>query len=212
MRLWSSALGLTNTRIQSGYTNNSSRFCLFTGGAVSALPNTRVANLIVAYASKPLITGDNMLPRLLKPSERDPLNSPQEQASTRYQALRDSDSTGVYTCDSSGVITYYNNQAAELWGRKPALGDTDEKFCGSHMMYRVDGSFLPHDQCPMADVLSGKVSGVHDGEVHVQRPDGSRVIVIVNIAPLIDDNGVIVGAVNSFCENPLRKPVSYARK
>ena len=127
----------------------------------------------------------------------------------RYQALLDSDSdseaVGVYTCDAAGVITYYNNQAAELWGRKPALGDTDEKFCGSHMMYRVDGSFLPHDQCPMADVLTGKVSGVHDGEVHVQRPDGSRVIVIVNIAPLIDDNGVIVGAVNSFCENPLRR-------
>src|SRR5688572_32616394 len=101
MRLWSSALGLTNTRIQSGYTNNSSRFCLFTGGAVSALPNTRVANFIVAYPSKPLITGYSKLPRLLKPCERYPLNSPQEQASTQYQELRHSDSTGVYTCDSS---------------------------------------------------------------------------------------------------------------
>lgn len=60
-------------------------------------------------------------------------------------------------------------------------------------------------ECPMADVLAGKVSGVYDGEVHVQRPDGSRVIVIVNIADLVDDNGAIVGAVNSFYENPLRK-------
>jgi hypothetical protein len=80
------------------------------------------------------------------------------------------------------------------------------------MMYQVDDSYLPHDQCPMADVLNGKVSGVFDGEVHVQRPDGSRVIVIVNIGPLIDDSGVIVGAVNSFCENPLRKPLNGARK
>lgn len=73
------------------------------------------------------------------------------------------------------------------------------------MMYRVDGSYLPHDQCPMADVLAGRVSGVYDGEVHVQRPDGSRVVVIVNIAPLVDDDGTIVGAVNSFREDPLRK-------
>ena len=127
------------------------------------------------------------------------------QRDARYQALLDSDSTGVYTCDAAGTITYFNQQAVDLWGRTPALGDTDERFCGSHMLYRVDGSFLPHDQCPMADVLAGKASGIFDAEVHVERPDGSRVIVIVNIAPLIDDNGVVVGAVNSFCENPLRK-------
>ena len=45
----------------------------------------------------------------------------------RFQQLLDTDSesTGVYTCDAGGVITYYNSQAAELWGRKPELGDTD---------------------------------------------------------------------------------------
>jgi PAS domain-containing protein len=129
----------------------------------------------------------------------------EQSPSSRYQSLRDSDSTGVYCCDATGMITYFNQQAADLWGRKPALGDTDERFCGSHMLYRVDGSFLPHDQCPMADVLAGKVPGIYDAEVHIERPDGSRVIVIVNIAPLIDDKGAVVGAVNSFCENPLRK-------
>ena len=123
----------------------------------------------------------------------------------RYQDLIESDVAAVYTCDSAGVITYYNKLAADLWGRRPEIGDTDEKFCGSHMLYRVDGSFMPHDQCPMADVLAGKVSGVYDAEVHIERPDRSRVIVIVNIAPLVDDNGTIVGAVNSFYENPLRK-------
>ena len=146
----------------------------------------------------------------------DPIFTEQRQRETvsRYQALSDSasDSIAVYCCDATGVITYYSNSAAELWGRKPAIGDTDERFCGSHMLYRVDGSFMPHDKCPMADVLAGKVSGVFDAEVHIERPDGSRVIVIVNIAPLIDDKGAIVGAVNSFCENPLRKPLQAARE
>ena len=57
----------------------------------------------------------------------------------------------------------------------------------------------------MADVLSGKVSGVHDVEVHIERPDGSRVIVIVNIVPLIDGDGHIVGAMNSFYDFADRK-------
>lgn len=154
-----------------------------------------------------------MLLHFLRATDRDPeissaprLKSPIEQlAESRYQYLANSASTGVYSCDASGVITYYNNQAVEMWGRKPVLGDTDERFCAAHMLYRVDGTFMPHDQCPMADVLAGKVSGIYDAEVQVERPDGSRIVVVVNIAPLIDEMGLIVGAVNSFCENPLRK-------
>ena len=116
-----------------------------------------------------------------------------------YRALTDQALVGVYSCDAAGVITYYNNRATDLWGRTPAIGETDERFCGSHMMYRVeDGSHLPHDQCPMADVLNGKVAGVFDAEVQVERPAGTRIVVIVNIVPMIDDNRNIVGAINSF--------------
>ena len=56
------------------------------------------------------------------------------------------------------MIQEFNRRAAELWGREPALGDTDERFCGSFKMFRPDGSFMPHEQCPMAEVLSGKIS------------------------------------------------------
>ena len=122
-----------------------------------------------------------------------------------HRTLADQSLVGVYSCDASGVIQYYNNRAAALWGRRPPIGDTDERFCGSFMLYRSDGSFMPHEQCPMADVLSGKVSGVYDAEVHIKRPDGSRVIVIVNIAPMVDDGGGIVGAVNSFYDVNDRK-------
>jgi PAS domain S-box-containing protein len=128
-----------------------------------------------------------------------------QQSDARYQALLNSDSTGIYSCDATGLITYFNKQAAELWGRQPILGDTAERFCGSLMLFRLDGRYLPHDQSPMADVLAGKVAGIYDAEVHIQRPDGSRLVVIVNVAPLIDDNGIVAGAFCSFCENPLRK-------
>src|SRR6478672_6810750 len=49
----------------------------------------------------------------------------------RYRTLFDLAPVAVYSCDVSGVIRDYNNRAAELWGRKPELGDTDEQFCGS---------------------------------------------------------------------------------
>ncbi|MEX0735067.1 MAG: PAS domain-containing protein [Steroidobacteraceae bacterium] len=125
-------------------------------------------------------------------------NQAEQQGKARDRTQVELDPVGVYSCDASGVITYCSDRAVQLWGRRPEIGDTDERFCGSHKLYRTDGSYMPHDQCPMADVLSGKVMSVHDAEVHIERPDGSRVSAIVNIAPLIDDGGKIVGAINSI--------------
>ena len=41
--------------------------------------------------------------------------------------------------------------------------------------------------------------------MHIERPDGSRVIVIVNIAPLTDEQGDITGAINCFYDVTARK-------
>lgn len=128
----------------------------------------------------------------------------------RYRTLFNLAPVAVYSCDATGVIQDHNNRAAELWGRKPEPGDTDERFCGSFKLYRPDGSFMPHEQCPMGDVLTGKVPDTHDAEVHIERPDGSRVIVIVNIAPLKDDRGEITGAINCFYDVTERKKAEEA--
>ena len=59
------------------------------------------------------------------------------QGEDRYLVLATKVDTAIYFCNALGVITYYNNLAAELWGRRPALNETDERFCGSHMLYRA---------------------------------------------------------------------------
>jgi PAS domain S-box-containing protein len=64
-------------------------------------------------------------------------------------------------------------------------------------MFRPDGSLLPHHQCPMADVLCTGVS-VREQEVHIERPNGLRGIALVDIDPIKDCDGNIVGAVNCF--------------
>jgi PAS domain S-box-containing protein len=103
----------------------------------------------------------------------------------------------VYVCDRDGLLRRYNRRAAELWGRSPKLGDPDERFCGSHRMFRPDGSLLQHHQCPMADVLRTGAS-VREQEVHIERPNGSRGIALVNIEAIKDSRGNIVSAVNCF--------------
>ena len=116
----------------------------------------------------------------------------------RYRVLFDLSPVAVYSIDASGVIQDFNRVAAQLWGRSPRPGDTDEKFCGSFKLFRPDGTFMPHDQCPMAQVVTGEIEEVRDGEVIIERPDGSRVTVIVNIHPLKSGNGEVTGAINCF--------------
>src|SRR5207244_10905160 len=98
----------------------------------------------------------------------------------RYRTLFNLGPVAIYSIDTSGVIQEFNRRAAELWGREPALGDTDQRFCGSFKMFRTDGSFMPHAQCPMAEVVSGNITAVNDAEVLIERPDGSSVPVLVN--------------------------------
>lgn len=59
---------------------------------------------------------------------------------------------------------------------------------------------MPHDVCPMAEVLSGKLPEARNMEVHIERPDGSRIVVIVNILPLKNEQGEITGAINCFSD------------
>jgi PAS domain S-box-containing protein len=123
----------------------------------------------------------------------------------RYRTLFDLVPVAVYSCDAAGVIQQFNARAAELWGREPDVGDTDERFCGSFKLFRPDGSFMPHEQCPMADLVSGKISHVRDAEVLIERPDGSRIAVLVNIRPLRSAQGEVAGAINCFYDITERK-------
>jgi PAS domain S-box-containing protein len=138
-------------------------------------------------------------------TERKRAEEATRQSEERYRTLFNLGPVAVYTIDTSGVIRDFNRHAAELWGREPALGDTDQRFCGSFKMFRPDGSFTPHDQCPMAEVVSGKISAVHNGEVLIERPDGSHVTVLVNIRPLKNDRGEVTGAINCFYDITERK-------
>jgi len=128
----------------------------------------------------------------------------------RYRTLFDLVPVAVYTIARDGVIQSFNRRAAELWGRVPRLGDTDERFCGSYRLYRPDGTFMPHAETPMALIVDGALSEVRDAEVIIERPDHSRITVVVNIRPHKNLRGEVIGAINCFYDITERKRTEEA--
>ncbi len=110
-------------------------------------------------------------------------------------------------CDTRGRIIQYNRRAVEIWGRAPQPGDTHERFTASSKFFDDDGNEL--SQSKLTEVLTtGRA--VRDEEVMVERPNGARVTVLINIDPLLDANGNLVGAVCCFQDVTERKRVLEA--
>ncbi len=117
----------------------------------------------------------------------------------------------VYACNAEGYVTFYNDAAAKLWGRKPEIGR--DLWCGSWKIFDSDGvTPVELSECPMAVTLrEGKpVRGV---EVIVECPDGTRRNVAPHPDPLFDEAGKMLGAVNLLVDiTPLKQKENALRE
>jgi PAS domain S-box-containing protein len=102
----------------------------------------------------------------------------------------------IYTTDAAGKITFFNEAAIDLAGRRPLPG---EQWCVSWKLFRLDGTPLPHDQCPMAIAIR-EARPMHGEMAIVERPDGSRLTFAAYPTPLFDDDGSLAGAVNMLVD------------
>jgi len=127
-----------------------------------------------------------------------PKNDPQ------FRQLLEIIPLAAYTCDAEGLITFFNERAADAWGREPKLNDPADHFCGSFRMFATDGTPTPHDECWMALTLRNN-RAFNKQEVVVERPDGSRCIVLAHANPIYDEAGRLVGAVNILVDITERK-------
>ena len=91
---------------------------------------------------------------------------------------------GIYTCNANGKITYYNPEAANIWGYSPQLDDPHGiYFSGARKLFLKDGSDLPHEYSYMARAIrSGQ--RFKNIEVGLEQPGGTKVAVLININPL----------------------------
>src|SRR5215212_11138715 len=124
----------------------------------------------------------------------------------REQHLRDlleALPAAIYMTDADGRITFYNEAAVALAGRRPEMGQ--DQWCVTWRLYQPDGTPLPHDQCPMAIALKENrpVRGV--GAL-AERPDGTRISFMPFPTPLRDASGALVGGVNMLVDSNHRQP------
>jgi two-component sensor histidine kinase len=113
------------------------------------------------------------------------------------QAIFDALPIGIYACDADGRILRVNRRATELWDRSPRRLDSAQRFTGAFRVESLEGDLIPPDKTPMARaVLNGE--SFDGAEVAVHNPDGRRWVARVNVAPLRDAGGEVVGAINCF--------------
>ncbi|HXV23977.1 MAG TPA: HWE histidine kinase domain-containing protein [Alphaproteobacteria bacterium] len=104
---------------------------------------------------------------------------------------------GLCICDRDGALIRYNERAAMLWGRSPQIGEARQRYCGALRAYTPDGVPLSLDETPMAEVLRTGIPAV-DRELTIERPDRTRISVLLNVRPLFSETGELAGAVNCF--------------
>lgn len=106
--------------------------------------------------------------------------------------------------DRVGKIVRYNQSALEIWGRTPQTDVTHQAFVAGCKFFSSDGRLLSYSEMPLARVLQTGLA-MREQEFTVERPDGSRITTIVNINPLRDADGKVVGAINCIRDVTERK-------
>jgi PAS domain S-box-containing protein len=125
------------------------------------------------------------------------------------QSALDAIPTGFCVCRADSGLVRYNQRAVELWGRAPKLGDPSQQYGSTFRRYQPDGAPLQFEATPVGRAMrsGARVAGA---EIVIERPDGSRVPVLMNVEPLKDPSGRVTGAVCSFQELTERKRAEEA--
>jgi diguanylate cyclase (GGDEF)-like protein/PAS domain S-box-containing protein len=113
-----------------------------------------------------------------------------------YKEVIDNLSDGVYFVDRSRVITYWNKGAERITGYRSdeVLG----RSCRDNLLNHVtaEGVQLCGPRCPVEACMEEGVP--QEAEVFLHHADGHRVPVLIRAAPFHDEEGKIIGAVETF--------------
>lgn len=119
-----------------------------------------------------------------------------------YHGLLEALPAAIYTTDTTGRITFYNQGSVEFSGRRPDVGA--DEWCVSWRLYTTDGTPMRHDECPMAVALKD-VRPLRGAEAIAERPDGTRLSFAAYPTPLHDKSGRLTGAINMLVDITERK-------
>lgn len=105
---------------------------------------------------------------------------------------------GLYLTDTNRVITYWNKAAEEMTGF--SADEVVGHACFDNILTHIDGegNQLCFGRCPLAATM--KDGALREAEVYLHHKDGHRVPVLVRAAPLKDEDGSLVGAIELFTD------------
>jgi len=113
---------------------------------------------------------------------------------------------GVGIIDTTGKMTYANPMAQKILGLS-AEEITQRTYHDLEWQnLRLDGTPLPPEEHPMAIMMAtGKL--IVDHEIAVQPPTGDRFYISINAAPILDDDGTLLGGIGTFMDVTNRRKV-----
>ncbi|MBD1868073.1 PAS domain S-box protein [Cyanobacteria bacterium FACHB-471] len=145
-------------------------------------------------------------------AERERLLHELEIERARFEAVLRQMPAGVMIADAaSGKLTLANEQTKQLvgYGYEQLLELEEYAPIIPCEIFRLDGQlYAPHEYPLVRSLKTGEV--VTNEEIEIHRDDGSRVLINVNSAPILDNQGQIVAAVAIFQDVSERKLVEQA--
>jgi diguanylate cyclase (GGDEF)-like protein/PAS domain S-box-containing protein len=122
-----------------------------------------------------------------------------------YQRLLDSLFDGVYFVDRERRITYWNHGAEAITGYRAE--EVIGRSCADNLLLHVDdrGTQLCLYGCPLSYAVN--TSERCEAEIYLKHKCGHRVPVSVRVAPLLNETGETVGAVEVFSNISAKKQV-----
>jgi diguanylate cyclase (GGDEF)-like protein/PAS domain S-box-containing protein len=128
-----------------------------------------------------------------------------EHDSSIREKLLDSLHDGVYFVDKDRKILYWNKGAEHLTGysAREMIG----KHCFDNLLSHVNdaGCALCLNGCPLAATIDDGAR--RENEIYLRHKLGHRVPVSTRVAPVVDANGTVVGAVEIFSDATAKRQI-----
>ena len=116
-----------------------------------------------------------------------------------YRRLLDNMFDGVYFVDTKRRITFWNKGAERITGYQAE--EVVGRSCANNILRHVTdaGKQLCVSGCPLEGTIKDGLP--REAEVYLHHKNGQRIPVLVKSAPIHDEHGNIIGAVEIFSEN-----------
>lgn len=142
--------------------------------------------------------------------EKAELENNLRESEQRLRSILETMAEGVGVIDASGQMVYANPMAQQILGLKETEIKTRTYDDPQWQNLRIDGTPLPSEEHPMSIMMKTQ-KPLTDHEIAVQPPNGDRIYISINAAPMFDQNGVLTGGIGTFMNVTERRLIAQSK-